>query len=205
MLILFFPAGLFLMWKYASWNTKVKWGVTGFFGLMLFVSALNGSSTSKTATTASDQQTTTTQQVTTPQPTETPKATDTPAPTPTPIAKDANGFPMDAEKVTVSDLDKAPSQYEGKRVTFTCTVAGFAKDSSGNAAAVNCSDPNDYSSLVQVSTQAFDMTKINQSDTIRFYGLGGGAAQGKNAFGGQVSETVVEAIYINDLTSGYKE
>lgn len=139
------------------------------------------------------------------QPTATPKPTDTPTPTATPVPKDANGFPMDAEAVTVANLDKAPSQYEGKKVTFTCIVAGFAKDSSGNAAAVNCSDPNDYSSLVQVATSTFDMTKINPQDTVRFYGLGGGSASGKNAFGGTVSESLVEAIYINDITSGYKE
>jgi hypothetical protein len=40
---------------------------------------------------------------------------------------------------------------------------------------------------------------------VRFYGLGGGSASGKNAFGGTISESLVEAIYINDITSGYKE
>ena len=166
------------------------------------MSASSGSSTSKT-TTVSDTQVAA--QSTTPQATAIPKPTDTPAPTATPVPKDANGFPMDAEAVTVANLDKAPSTYQGKKVTFTCTVAGFAKDSSGNAAAVNCSDPNDYSSLIQVDTGAFDMTKIQQGDTVRFYGLGMGAASGKNAFGGEVSESLVTGIFINDITSGYKE
>ena len=51
---------------------------------------------------------------------------------------------MDAEAVTVANLDKAPSMYNGKKITFSCIVIGFAKDDSGNATAVNCSDPNRY-------------------------------------------------------------
>lgn len=191
------------MWKYAKWNNKVKWGITGFFGLMLLISAVSGnSSNSKTSDTkvAAEQSTTAPSQ-----PTATPTATGTPAPTPTPVPKDVNGFPMDVEAVTVANLDKAPTTYESKKVTFTCTVAGFAKDSSGNASAVNCSDPNDFSSLVQVDVSAFDITQIKQQDTVRFYGLGEGAATGKNAFGGEVSESVVMGMYINDLTSGYRE
>lgn len=35
LLILFFPVGLFLMWKYANWNKKVKWGISIFF--LLFI------------------------------------------------------------------------------------------------------------------------------------------------------------------------
>lgn len=36
LLILFFPAGLFLMWKYAKWNKKTKWIITGIFSFILF-------------------------------------------------------------------------------------------------------------------------------------------------------------------------
>lgn len=31
----FFPVGLFLMWKYANWNKKLKWGISGIFALLL--------------------------------------------------------------------------------------------------------------------------------------------------------------------------
>ena len=140
-----------------------------------------------------------------PKPTATPKPTSKPTPTLTPIPKDINGFPMNAEVVTVANLDKAPSTYEGKKVTFTCIVVGFAKNSNGNATAVNCSDPNDFMSMVQVDTILFDMTKINKNDTVRFYGLCNGSAIGKNAYGGDVSETLITAFGINDITSGYKE
>lgn len=48
------------------------------------------------------------------------------------------------------------------------------------------------------------MTKINQGDTVKIDGLGAGAATGKNAFCGDVTEAVVSGVFINDLPSGYK-
>ncbi len=42
-LVLFFPLGLFLMWKYAKWNKKVKWIVSGLFAFLL----LSGAFTNK--------------------------------------------------------------------------------------------------------------------------------------------------------------
>ena len=201
-LVFFFPIGLYVMWAKTNWNKKVKWGITGFFAFLVLVSSI-GNSNSKT-TTSTDSKSTSSQVATvTPQPKSTPVPTITPSPKPVP--KDANGFPMDAEAVTVENLDKAPSQYDGKKITFTCSVIGFAKDDSGNATAVNCSDLNDFTSVVQVDTSLFDMTKINKDDTVRFYGLGTGSATGKNAYGGDISESLVMAAYINDLTSGYKE
>lgn len=56
LLILFFPVGLFLMWKYANWNKKVKWGVTGFFALMTFIGVVNPDSQSTPATTNKNNQ-----------------------------------------------------------------------------------------------------------------------------------------------------
>jgi S-methylmethionine-dependent homocysteine/selenocysteine methylase len=88
----------------------------------------------------------------------------------------------------------------------TCEVVSFPKDENGNAAGVNCSDPNDYSALVQVRMAAFDQTvKINTNDTVVVYGMGQGAAQGKNTFGADVTEAEVLELYLKDLTTGYIE
>lgn len=38
LLILFFPVGLFLMWKYTHWNKIAKWIITGFFAVLVVVS-----------------------------------------------------------------------------------------------------------------------------------------------------------------------
>lgn len=42
LLVIFFPVGLYLMWKHASWKPKVKWFVTGFIAFLLVVGNANG-------------------------------------------------------------------------------------------------------------------------------------------------------------------
>src|SRR3989344_3234662 len=69
LLILFFPAGLYLMWKHAKWNKAVKGVITGFFVLLL-IGSFN-SDTSKTASFTSE-------------PTQAPQATTAPTNMPEP-------------------------------------------------------------------------------------------------------------------------
>lgn len=105
LLVLFFPVGLFLMWKYANWNKVVKWVITGFFALMVIANMGSGSKTASTTTTpentptaTQETQPTTEPEVTTPQeqttqPTKAPaKATAAPArATNTPAAQQSGG------------------------------------------------------------------------------------------------------------------
>jgi len=51
LLVLFFPVGLYLMWKHTSWNKTVKWIVTGFFAFLVLVNAFGSDSTSTTTET----------------------------------------------------------------------------------------------------------------------------------------------------------
>src|SRR5258708_21084667 len=46
-LVVFFPLGLFLMWKYAKWNKKVKWAVTCLFAFLLLSGAFTNKDQSK--------------------------------------------------------------------------------------------------------------------------------------------------------------
>ena len=39
MLILFFPVGLYLMWKYTKWNKVIKIVISGFFGIIMICSS----------------------------------------------------------------------------------------------------------------------------------------------------------------------
>lgn len=47
LLIFFFPAGLFLMWKFTNWSPKVKWVITGIFILILFIGQIGGNKPSQ--------------------------------------------------------------------------------------------------------------------------------------------------------------
>lgn len=67
LLILFFPIGLFLMWKYANWNKAVKWVVTGVFALLV-VSSATSSKNTKTESTTQTNSPQSQQQIATPQP-----------------------------------------------------------------------------------------------------------------------------------------
>lgn len=129
-----------------------------------------------------------------------------PTPTNSPtLAYDSNGFPLNAHEtshVIVSQIAKEPSQYNNKWLIFTCDVASFAKGSSGNATAINCSDPNDITSIIQIDASGWDLTQINQGDTINVYGQGEGSFSGQNAFGTTVQESLVFGLYFNDTTNG---
>jgi hypothetical protein len=98
-----------------------------------------------------------------------------------------------------------PNSYKGKGLVFQCSVSSFLKDDNGDVAALNCDDPNDFSSYVQVGiSKDTDATKINQDDLVKVYGMGLGATSGTNAYGGQITTGAVMGLYMNDLTSGYK-
>lgn len=208
LVFIFPPVGLTLLWTQLKWSIQAKWIVTGIMGVFFLGTIVSGmgtpSKTNQPTTTAAAQN----YQQPTAQATSVPLTpTDTPIPTatPTPIPYDANGFPQDYQTVTVANLAKVPSAYDGKTIYFTCTVGSFAKNSSGDATAINCTDPNDFGSIVQIDASGWDLTKINQDDTIRVYGSGTGAASGQNAYGGTVTEATVMGLYINDITSGYND
>lgn len=44
LIILFFPIGLYLMWKYAGWNKKVKWIITSLFVFIILIGLIPGKS-----------------------------------------------------------------------------------------------------------------------------------------------------------------
>jgi hypothetical protein len=44
LLILFFPVGLYLMWKNELWSKQTRWIVTGVFALMVIANASNSNS-----------------------------------------------------------------------------------------------------------------------------------------------------------------
>ena len=37
LVVLFFPVGLYLMWRHASWQPMVKWGVSGVYGVLIVI------------------------------------------------------------------------------------------------------------------------------------------------------------------------
>lgn len=195
-LILFFPLGLFFVWTKSSWTKQAKWIATGIIGLFVLFSAV-GHSTPNSSTTTSNQNS----QV---EATATPVApTDTPAPT-IDLAKVRADYKASATQVTIADIAKDPNYYKNLPITFTGTILNFVQDSSGNTSGANVSDPNDYSSFIQVVFSPFvEVQSINKGDTITVWGKGLGSYSGKNAFGGTINEGATQEVYMSDTTSGY--
>jgi hypothetical protein len=92
-------------------------------------------------------------------------------------------------------------------VHFTAVIATLVKDSSGNTAGANVSDPaNEFGKDIQVGFPAnTDISKLNTGDTIEVWGIDSGTQSGANAFGATVQEVVVAASYMNDTTTGYQD
>lgn len=90
LLILFFPAGLFLMWKYTQWNKKVKWIITAIFIALVFITIVGGNSSQNITPTKQESSPTQTSEVTqdviNTASTPNPKPTVLPSPTPIPTA-----------------------------------------------------------------------------------------------------------------------
>lgn len=42
LLVFFFPVGLYLMWRHAAWDGRIKWAVTGILAVLIVVIAVSG-------------------------------------------------------------------------------------------------------------------------------------------------------------------
>lgn len=116
LLILFFPVGLYLMWKHASWNKTAKWIVTGVLVFFVFVDVFSENKVSSTVSksqnnvpTVSQETESTTQ---TPSSTETqsdePNTTVTNTPVPTQIKQPT---PTSSETVSQTNAVRKAKSY----------------------------------------------------------------------------------------------
>lgn len=113
-------------------------------------------------------------------------------------------YKASAQHVTVADIAKDPNSYKGTVVTFTAKVVDFVQDSSGNTSAANISDPDDYSSMIQIAFgPLFEVEKVNKGDIVTVWGKGLGSFNGQNGFGATITEGEVGEVYLTDSTSGY--
>jgi hypothetical protein len=117
-------------------------------------------------------------------------------------------FRASTQDTTVENLDKDANTDKGTDVHFTCKILRFVKDDSGNTAGANVesSDTSSFTtSVIQIGfPSGTDVTKLNEGDTLEVWGTDQGVFSGKNAFGGDVQEVGVAALYMTDTTTGYK-
>lgn len=115
-----------------------------------------------------------------------------------------------AKYVSVANQYKDPNVYMGKLIYFECVVNDFTHNDNGDIAGINCHDPNDFSSYIQIEVNEFDRldySKINKGDLLKIDGMGDGALSGKNAFGATVYTAGVVVpfgtCFFEDKTTGF--
>jgi len=203
-------------WKFVKQRTNVTLPtvlkIILFFVFMMIVGALSGNQDSTKATDKRIASNTQPTAIPTQKPTDIPVSTDTPTPTFTPPTREEwfkgrADTERNEKAVTVADLYKDPNAYFGKAVYFTCIVDNFPKDDNGDVSAINCSDPNDYTSNVHVNIKAaeIDLTKVNKGDLIQVDAVGDGTLEGKNAFGATIytAGVTIGIGYFEDKTTGF--
>lgn len=108
--------------------------------------------------------------------------------------------------MTVAGIAKDPNSYKGQTVKFDAVILNFVQDSNGNTAGANVSDPNDYSSFIQIEfTPGLSVKNINKGDTVAVWGQVLGAFSGTNAYGGTITEGAVQEVYLHDTNTGYND
>lgn len=130
LLIIFFPAGLYLMWKHATWRKATKWVITGIFLLIMINSAFSPKDSevavSQQPKTSTEQQTQ--EQAVTSEPTQTNTAV-TSAPTKAPT-KAANTTPTTQPKQSapVSSSETTSQKNAVKKAKSYLGFSGFSHD-----------------------------------------------------------------------------
>lgn len=128
-----------------------------------------------------------------------------PVPTPTPNPEKIKAdFKASATQITVSEIAKDPNYWKQLPITFNAKIINFVQDSQGNTVAANVSDPNDYSSIIQLQFSILlDISQVNKGDLVTVWGMGLGSFSGQNSYGASINEGAAKESYLKDLTNGY--
>lgn len=118
LLILFFPVGLYLMWRHTNWNKAVKWVVTAVFALFVLMVAVSPDST--TTNTASQNSTPSVSQET--------EATTQPESTTEPQAQEPAKAPIKTTNTPAAQSATVSQQNAVRKAKSYLSYSGFSRD-----------------------------------------------------------------------------
>jgi hypothetical protein len=146
----------------------------------------------------------------TPQPTftrtNTPKPTDTPLPTskPTNTPKPTPTFSLAADKSTyksidVRDLQKSPEKYRGQKIVLPGEIFRIQEAGTSTAMQIWVSYPGapTFDRVAVVVHYQGTLPGAYEKQNVTVYGIGAGTFEGTNAFGGTISQPLVNAQYVD--------
>lgn len=190
-LILFFPVGLFTMWKYKKFNKIARIVITVLLVFFCLVSYLgddsdNIDSSSTEATTEATTKATTaaTTEATTAATTAKKKLT----------KKDYN------PQITYNDLARTPDKYKYKRITFQGKVIQVMEDDENNQTQIRLATKDGYDDVILVAfNRSIIKTRVLEDDVIRFYGISVGLITYESTMGGNITIPAATAEKIKIL------
>lgn len=199
-LIVFFPVGLFTMWKYKKFNKIARIIISVFWAfcvIIAFVPSDDSQSTDSTAEATTEAPTTT--EVTTEAPT-TEAPTTTEATTEATTAKKKKLTKKDYNpQITYNDLARKPDKYEYKRITFQGRVIQVIEDDDNDQTQIRLATNDDYDKVMYVLIDRNKLkVRLLEDDMIRFYGISGGLVTYESTMGGNITipSAVAEKVKI---------
>lgn len=183
-LILFFPVGLFTMWKYKKFNKVARIIISAIFALAVISSFFGSDSDtdSSNSTTAATTESTTAK-------TTAAKTTTTKATTAATTAKKKKLTKKDYNpQITYNNLARTPDKYEYERITFQGKVIQVIEDDTNDQTQIRLAT-NDNSDKVMYVVIPREKLKerLLEDDHIRFYGVSAGLISYKSTMGGKIT------------------
>lgn len=182
-LILFFPVGLFTMWKYKKFNKIARIVITVLLVFFCLVSYL-GDDSDNIDSSSTEATTEATTKATTAATTAKKKLT----------KKDYN------PQITYNDLARTPDKYKYKRITFQGKVIQVMEDDENNQTQIRLATKDGYDDVILVAfNRSIIKTRVLEDDVIRFYGISVGLITYESTMGGNITIPAATAEKIKIL------
>lgn len=206
-LILFFPIGLFTMWKYKKFNKVARIVITVLLVFFWSISILGDDSDStdstsdKTSTKATTEATTTaTTKATTTATTEATTTATTEATTEATTAKKKLTKKDYNPQITYDNLARNPDKYKYKRITFRGKVVQVMEDDENDQTQIRLATKDGYDDVIfVVFDRSIVKTRVLEDDIIRFYGTSAGLITYESTMGGNITIPAASAEKIKIL------
>lgn len=198
-LILFFPIGLFTMWKYKKFNKVARIVITVLLVFFWSIIVL-GDDSDSTDSTSDKTSTKATTEATTTATTEATTTATTEATTEATTAKKKLTKKDYNPQITYDNLARTPDKYKYKRITFQGKVVQVMEDDENDQTQIRLATKDGYDDVILV---AFDRSIVNtrvlEDDIIRFYGISAGLITYESTMGGNITIPAASAEKIKIL------
>ena len=135
----------------------------------------------------------------TPRPSDTPRPTSTPTATPLPTATlDVSADKQTFQALDARELQKAPEKYRSQKLVFSGEVFNIQENRAGTYMQIWVDYGGRASDRIPIMINyPGSLPGLYEGDLVVAYGRGAGTSEGKNAYGGTISQPAIQAQYVD--------